>query len=95
MNYKQEKLSTNKLISPLPQATMPTQHSTKGDFSMSHNIPTMMTIREVARTGILSEYTIRALVKQGRVPCVKAGVKVLINFELFCEQLNNPQQLCS
>jgi len=57
------------------------------------NIPRMMTIREVARTGVMSEYTLRAMVKQGHVPCVKVGVKVLINFELFCAMLNDPSQL--
>ena len=57
------------------------------------NIPRMMTIREVARTGVMSEYTLRAMVKQGHVPCVKVGVKVLINFELFCAMLNDPNQL--
>lgn len=65
------------------------------DFLIKNKIPTMMTIREVAKTGLMCEYTLRALVKQNKVPYVKAGVKVLINFELFCEQLNNPQQLCS
>ena len=57
------------------------------------NVPRMMTIREVARTGVMSEYTLRAMVKQGHVPCVKVGVKVLINFELFCAMLNDPNQL--
>jgi len=61
----------------------------------NRNIPHMMTIREVARTGIMSEYTLRAMVKQGHVPCVKVGVKVLINFELFCDMLNDPNHLCT
>lgn len=59
----------------------------------NRNIPHMMTIREVARTGLMSEYTLRAMVKQGHVPCVKVGVKVLINFELFCDMLNDPKHL--
>lgn len=58
------------------------------------NVPHMMTIREVARTGIVSEYTLRALVKQGKVPHVTVGVKVLINFEMFCAMLNDPNYLC-
>lgn len=57
------------------------------------SIPTMMTIREVARTGVISEYALRALVKQGSVPCVKIGSKALINFELFCNMLNNPNKM--
>lgn len=56
-------------------------------------IPRMMTIREVASTGLMSEYTLRAMVKKGQVPCVKAGTKVFINFELFCAMLNDPEHL--
>ena len=56
-------------------------------------IPKMMTIREVASTGLMSEYTLRAMVKKGQGPCVKAGTKVFINFELFCAMLNDPEHL--
>lgn len=52
------------------------------------NIPQMMTIREVAKTGLLSEYSLRQLCKQGKVPCITVNNKVLINFEAFVEQLN-------
>jgi len=61
--------------------------------NINTSIPKLMTIREVARTGVVSEYTLRAMVKQGHVPCIKVGVKVLINFELFCAMLNDPTQL--
>ena len=61
--------------------------------NINTSIPKLMTIREVARTGVVSEYTLRAMVKQGYVPCIKVGVKVLINFELFCAMLNDPTQL--
>lgn len=60
---------------------------------MNSNIPTLLTIRQVAQTGLISEYTLRAMVKQGNVPCIKVGVKVLINYELFCNQLNDPNWL--
>ena len=30
------------------------------------------------------------MVKQGYVPCVRVGTKVLINYEMFCNQLNDP-----
>ena len=36
-----------------------------------------MTIREVAKTGILSEHTIRMMVKAGEVPHIMAGNRVL------------------
>ena len=43
-----------------------------------------MTIREVAKTGILPEHTIRVMVK---VPHIMAGNRVLINYPKFIEQL--------
>ena len=93
MNQSQQNF---KSMSAIAKTIVLPENRSKGDFStMKQTIPTMMTIREVAKTGLMCEYTLRALVKQGKVPYVKAGVKVLINFELFYEQLNNPQQLCS
>lgn len=68
-------------------------NNTNINTNANTNIPRMMTIREVAKTGLMSEYTLRAMVKKGMVPCVKAGAKVFINFELFCDMLNDPQHL--
>ncbi len=51
-------------------------------------IPKMMTVRQVAKTGLISEYTLRQLVKQGKVPCIALEHKVLINFDAFVEQLH-------
>ena len=50
-------------------------------------IPQMMTVRQVAKTGLISEYALRQLVKQGKVPCIALEHKVLINFDAFIEQL--------
>lgn len=50
-------------------------------------IPKMMTVRQVAKTGLISEYALRQLVKQGKVPCIALEHKVLINFDAFIEQL--------
>ena len=47
----------------------------------------LMTIRETAKTGILSEHTIRLMVKQGKVPHIMAGNRVLINYPAFLESL--------
>ena len=47
------------------------------------------TIRETAKTGILSEFALRLLVKQNKIPYIKCGVKVLINYPLLLEHLNN------
>lgn len=52
----------------------------------------MMTIREVARTGILAENAIRSGIKQGWIPCVKAGNRVYINYYKLAEILEGRQK---
>ncbi|WP_209346278.1 hypothetical protein [Flavonifractor sp. AGMB03687] len=59
---------------------------------MTVEVPRFMSIREVARTGLLSEYTLRLMEKQKLLPCVYAGRKCLINFDRLVEQLNAPSQ---
>lgn len=60
---------------------------------MTMEIPHFMSIREVARTGLLSEYTLRLMEKQKQLPCVYTGRKCLINFDKLVDQLNssNPE----
>lgn len=53
------------------------------------NVPTLMTIPEVAATGLLTEYALRKLQKEGRLPSFRVGNKVLINYEMLLEQLNH------
>ena len=53
------------------------------------SIPRMMTIREVAKTGLLPEHALRLMAKQGKLPCITVGKKVLINFDALVEQLQN------
>ena len=53
------------------------------------NNPKMMTVKEVAATGILSEYAIRLLIKTGRLPVLRVGNRALINFDRFREDLDN------
>lgn len=55
---------------------------------MNTTIPKMMTIRELAKTGILPENAIRALVKTGQIAAVYSGKKAFINYDRFCEYLN-------
>ena len=51
-------------------------HVTKTTFSKlrtkvgshMHNTPQMMTIREIAKTGLLSEHALRLLLKEGKLP---------------------------
>lgn len=57
---------------------------------MEKTIPRFMSIREVARTGLLSEYTLRLMEKRKLLPCVYTGKKCLINFDKLVEQLNSP-----
>ena len=59
---------------------------------MEKTIPRFMSIREVAKTGLLSEYTLRLMEKQKLLPCVYSGRKCLINFDRLVEQLNNSTQ---
>lgn len=58
------------------------------------NIPRMMTIREVAKTGLLSEYALRLMYKQGKLPCITVGNKALINFDALVEQLRHLEGVC-
>ena len=51
--------------------------------------PTMMTIREIAKTGLLSEHALRLLLKEGKLPVIYVGNKALINYDKLCEQLHN------
>ncbi len=52
-------------------------------------IPKMMTVREVARTGVLPENAIRTMLKNKTIPAVYAGNKALINFDRLCDYLNS------
>lgn len=60
---------------------------------MDQKKPQMLTIREVAKTGLLTEYTLRLMEKQGRLPSVKVGRRVLVNVDKLVEQLNSLGQV--
>lgn len=47
-----------------------------------------MSIREVAKTGLISETYLRNMVKEGMCPCIKSGKKVLINYDALVEKLD-------
>ncbi len=65
----------------------------KGEKSaMERNeLPRMRSIREIAQTGLLSEYTLRRMEKNGELPCVHVGKKCLVNLDKLIELLNNPE----
>ena len=50
---------------------------------------TMMTVRELAKTGILTEHAIRLMLKQKKLPVLYIGNKALINYEKTVEMLQN------
>ena len=54
-----------------------------------NSLPKMMTVREIAATGILPENAIRTLLKQGKIPAIYSGKKALINFDLLCAMLQS------
>ena len=59
-------------------------------MSMKANeLPLFMTIREVAKTGILSEYCLRQMIKEDRLPCIYSGNRCLINYTALLEALKN------
>lgn len=58
---------------------------------MVDNLPKMRTIRETAQLGILSEYALRLLEKQGRLPCVHVGKKCLVNVDRLIDFLNGDE----
>ena len=57
-------------------------------LSLTIDVPRFMSIREIAKTGLLSEYNLRLMEKQKRLPCVYVGRKCLVNLELLVDQLN-------
>jgi len=60
---------------------------------MMKDMPNMMTIREIAKTGLLPENALRCLLKEGKLPVVYIGKKALINYSLLCEQLNRLKKM--
>lgn len=55
-------------------------------------IPTMLTINEVAQRTGLAKFHIRTLALQGKIKSIRAGKKILINFEKFIEYLNEDEK---
>lgn len=49
--------------------------------------PTMMTIREIVGTGLMSEHALRMMLKAGKLPAIFIGKKALINYDKLCEEL--------
>lgn len=59
------------------------------DVNRTQTPPRMLTIRQVAQTGILPEHSLRLMAKAGQLPSITVGEtkKILINFDRLIEQL--------
>ena len=55
---------------------------------MNNSIPKMMTIPEIARTGLLPEHALRVMVKNGEIPAVYSGAKAFINYDNLVAKLS-------
>lgn len=56
---------------------------------MQADRPNMMTIRQIAKTGLLSEHALRKMLKEGKLPAIYIGKKALINYDKLVEQLQS------
>ena len=56
--------------------------------SEGKQMPQFKTIRQVAASGLISEYYLRGLVARGECPGFRSGNRFLVNVELLKEKLN-------
>lgn len=61
------------------------------EVNASANPPRMMTIRQIAATGLLPEHALRLMAKAGQLPCITVGEtrKILVNYDKLLDQLAN------
>lgn len=65
------------------------------DFKQERKIPTMLTIRELAKESKqygVTEFHIRQAVNQGLIPHINAGRKILVNRDKFIDYLYGSQR---
>lgn len=58
---------------------------------MNDNRPNFKTIRETAREGILSEYSLRLMCAQGKLPGFYVGRRYMVNVDALVAQLSSMQ----
>lgn len=56
------------------------------------SVPTMLTVRELSEKTGISSFSIRQMIRDGRVVYIKLGKKVLINYEKFVEYLETGER---
>ncbi len=49
--------------------------------------PKRMTIRQIAKTGILSEHALRLFTKQGKIPALYINSKALLDYDTVVEYI--------
>jgi hypothetical protein len=61
------------------------------EVNASATPPRMMTIRQIAATGLLPEHALRLMAKAGQLPCITVGEtrKILVNYDKLLTQLEN------
>lgn len=59
------------------------------DVNRAQTPPRMMTIQQIAATGLMGEHTLRMMAKAGQLPSITVGEtkKILINYDRLVEQL--------
>jgi hypothetical protein len=55
--------------------------------SINKSMPKMLTVRAIAKTGLLPENTIRVMLKTGQIKAVYSGKKAFINYDNLCAYL--------
>lgn len=50
-------------------------------------IPKMMTIAQIAKTGLLPENALRVMLKEGVIKAIYSGKKAFVNYDNLCEYL--------
>ena len=51
-----------------------------------------LTIRQIAKTGLLPEHALRVMEKTGKLPSIRTGNRILINYDRLVEMLENPRE---
>ena len=51
--------------------------------------PKMLTIREIAKLGVLPEHALRIMLKAGQLPALYVGKKALVNYDKLCDLLHS------
>ena len=60
----------------------------------NNNIPRMMSVRQIAATGLINESALRRMLRAGQLPAIYSGKKALINFDTLGNMLANLQPAC-